>query len=89
MIAGSNPNNDVSTVKYATEYRVEWLSPAYLSQPRPTYTGLPATVDFGTTFMLQVTLLATATSVTGTAGFYERPQKKNTVTHSSPLGQSR
>jgi hypothetical protein len=39
MVAGSNPNGDVSTVKYATEYRVEWLSPAYLSQPQPSYTG--------------------------------------------------
>ncbi|KAF8509439.1 glyoxal oxidase N-terminus-domain-containing protein [Gautieria morchelliformis] len=64
MLAGSNPNNDVSTVKYATEYRVEWLTPSYLNGLRPTYTGLPATVGFGTTFTLHVTLPTSVTSVT-------------------------
>ncbi|EEB90980.1 hypothetical protein MPER_10739, partial [Moniliophthora perniciosa FA553] len=54
--AGSNPNNDVTTRNYPTEYRVEFYSPPYLSQPRPTYTGLPATVNFGSTFTLSVTL---------------------------------
>uniref|UniRef100_A0A0W0F0Z7 Copper radical oxidase n=1 Tax=Moniliophthora roreri TaxID=221103 RepID=A0A0W0F0Z7_MONRR len=56
MLAGSNPNNDVTTRNYPTEYRVEFYSPPYLSQPRPTYTGLPATVNFGSTFTLSVTL---------------------------------
>ncbi|KAK7062811.1 hypothetical protein VNI00_000304 [Paramarasmius palmivorus] len=56
MLAGSNPNNDVTTVKYPTEYRVEFYSPPYMSQPRPTYTGLPATINFGSTFTLSVTL---------------------------------
>lgn len=65
MVAGSNPNLDVTTVKYATEYRVEWLSPSYLNHPRPTYTGLPTTVDYGTTFKLQVNLPPGTTSVTG------------------------
>ena len=65
MLAGSNPNDDVSTIKYATEYRVEWLSPSYLNQPRPTYTGLPATINFGTQFTLHVTLPSSATGVTG------------------------
>ncbi|KAF8518687.1 glyoxal oxidase N-terminus-domain-containing protein [Hysterangium stoloniferum] len=64
MITGSNPNLDVTTVKFATEYRVEWLSPSYLNQPRPSYMGLPATVDFGTTFTLVVTLPPSATNVT-------------------------
>ena len=66
MIAGSNPNVDSTTVKYPTEYRVEWLSPPYLSQPRPTYTGLPATANFNGQFNLQVTLPAGTTGVTGT-----------------------
>ena len=65
MIAGSNPNVDVTTVKYATEYRVEWLSPSYLNQPRPTYTGLPATIDYGSMFTLQITLPPSATTATG------------------------
>ncbi|KIJ49203.1 copper radical oxidase [Sphaerobolus stellatus SS14] len=60
MMAGSNPNLDVTTTKYATEYRVEWLTPSYLNKPRPTYTGLPATINFGTNFTLQVTLNRTA-----------------------------
>jgi len=55
MIAGSNPNNDVTTVKYPTEYRVEWLPPAYMTRPRPSYTGLPATIAFGATFILTAT----------------------------------
>jgi len=65
MIAGSNPNDDVSTVNYPTQYKVEWLSPPYLSQTQPTYTGLPATINFATVFTLHVTLPAGTTSVTG------------------------
>lgn len=64
ILAGSNPNADVSTVKYQTEYRVEFYSPPYLSQPRPTYTGLPATINYGVTFTLAVSLPSTAESVT-------------------------
>ncbi|KAF4618750.1 hypothetical protein D9613_010182 [Agrocybe pediades] len=56
MMAGSNPNQDVSTVEFATEYRFEFYSPPYLSQPRPTYTGLPSTVNFNQKFELNVDL---------------------------------
>ncbi|KAG8685122.1 hypothetical protein FRC08_013288, partial [Ceratobasidium sp. 394] len=35
MIAGSNPNLDVETRKYPTEFRVEMLFPDYMSRPRP------------------------------------------------------
>ncbi|KAG9074290.1 hypothetical protein FRC06_010794, partial [Ceratobasidium sp. 370] len=35
MIAGSNPNLDVETRKYPTEFRVEMLFPNYMSKPRP------------------------------------------------------
>ncbi|KAE9407813.1 hypothetical protein BT96DRAFT_1037614 [Gymnopus androsaceus JB14] len=60
MLAGSNPNVDVtemnSTIKYPTEYRLEFYSPPYMSQPRPTYTGLPAIVDHGSVFRLSITL---------------------------------
>jgi hypothetical protein len=65
MLAGSNPNTQVSTIKFATEYRVEWLTPSYLNGPRPSYTALPSTIGFGTTFTLQVTLPSSATSVIG------------------------
>jgi len=64
MLAGSNPNLDVSTVKYATEYRVEWLSPSCLNPPRPTYTGLPTTINYGMTFNLSVNLPQSTQNVT-------------------------
>ncbi|KAG8731245.1 hypothetical protein FRC10_001947 [Ceratobasidium sp. 414] len=35
MVAGSNPNLDVETRKYPTEFRVEMLFPDYMSKPRP------------------------------------------------------
>lgn len=36
-----------------------------MTQARPTYTGLPATVNYNATFTLAVSLPSTATSVTG------------------------
>lgn len=56
MIAGSNPNLDRSEVKYGTEYRVEWLSPPYMSQERPQLNMVPRRVDFDETFELSVEL---------------------------------
>ncbi|KAJ7840224.1 glyoxal oxidase N-terminus-domain-containing protein [Mycena leptocephala] len=66
MLAGSNPNNDVTTVKYPTEYRrvLEFYSPPYMNVARPSYTGLPATINYNVTFNLAVTLPANTTSVT-------------------------
>lgn len=49
MIAGSNPNLDRSEVKYGTEYRVEWLSPPYMSADRPKISGVPKKIGFGKT----------------------------------------
>ncbi|KAK0445196.1 glyoxal oxidase N-terminus-domain-containing protein [Armillaria borealis] len=63
MLAGSNPNNDVTTTKYPTEYRMEFYSPPYMSKPRPTYTGLPATVNYNAEFTLTVDLPTSATNV--------------------------
>ncbi|KAG8694739.1 hypothetical protein FRC09_009657 [Ceratobasidium sp. 395] len=51
IIAGSNPNLDVSTQKYPTEYRVEKLCP-FLNLPdkfRPEITGLGPMLDYGST----------------------------------------
>ncbi|KAJ7607955.1 glyoxal oxidase N-terminus-domain-containing protein [Roridomyces roridus] len=64
MLAGSNPNNDVTTVKYPTEYRLEFFSPPYMNVPRPSYTGLPATINYNVSFNLAVTLPANTTNVT-------------------------
>ncbi|KAF8870522.1 glyoxal oxidase N-terminus-domain-containing protein [Mucidula mucida] len=63
LLAGSNPNADVSTVRFQTEYRMEFLSPPYMSLPRPCYAGLPETVDFGHVFELSVSLPSTASNV--------------------------
>ncbi|KAJ7224940.1 hypothetical protein B0H12DRAFT_1149823, partial [Mycena haematopus] len=64
MIAGSNPNKDVSTIKYPTEYRLEFFSPPYMNVARPSYTGLPATINYNVTFNLAVTLPANTMNVT-------------------------
>ncbi|KAJ7310945.1 glyoxal oxidase N-terminus-domain-containing protein [Mycena albidolilacea] len=66
MLAGSNPNNDVTTVKYPTEYRrvLEFYSPPYMNVARPSYTGLPATINYNVTFNLAVTLPANTINVT-------------------------
>ncbi|CAE6413572.1 unnamed protein product [Rhizoctonia solani] len=56
MIAGSNPNLDLSNVKYGTEYRVEWLKPDYISLPRPRITSLPERIDFMGSFRLDIVL---------------------------------
>ncbi|KAJ7272065.1 copper radical oxidase [Mycena haematopus] len=56
MIAGSNPNLDRSAVKYGTEYRVEWLSPPYMSKRRPQLKKVPKQLDFGRTIVLSVQL---------------------------------
>jgi hypothetical protein len=83
MITGSNPNGDVETRKYATEYRVEYISPVgnhvippsesdsvdirfrcsqpYMSQVRPTYTGLDATWNYGARMELRVALPPSST----------------------------
>ncbi|KAF4581352.1 putative PKS/NRPS-like protein biosynthetic cluster [Pleurotus pulmonarius] len=65
LIAGSNPNADfVANATFPTEYRMEFLSPPYMSQARPTFSGLPLLVDYGKTFTLNVKLPATVTGVT-------------------------
>lgn len=57
MIAGSNPNLDRSEIKYGTEYRVEWLSPPYMSTQRPVIaSGAPRKIPFGKTVQFKVTL---------------------------------
>ncbi|KAJ7247287.1 glyoxal oxidase N-terminus-domain-containing protein [Mycena rebaudengoi] len=61
---GSNPNNDVTTVKYQTEYRQVSLAQSLLTMELKSYTGLPATINYGTTFNLAVTLPANTVNVT-------------------------
>ncbi|KAG8791038.1 hypothetical protein FRC12_010289 [Ceratobasidium sp. 428] len=56
MIAGSNPNADVETRPYKTEYQVEYISPPYMTKARPSYTGLPATWNYGQQISLAMTM---------------------------------
>ncbi|KAJ6542841.1 glyoxal oxidase N-terminus-domain-containing protein [Mycena capillaripes] len=69
MLAGSNPNFDVTeanaTIKYPTEYRrvLEFYSPPYMDVARPSYTGLPATINYNVHFKLAVNLPANTVSV--------------------------
>ncbi|KAG9098252.1 hypothetical protein FS749_004276 [Ceratobasidium sp. UAMH 11750] len=58
MIAGSNPNTDVETRTYRTEYQVEYISPPYMTKTRPTYSGLPATWNYGQQIVLNVAVAA-------------------------------
>jgi hypothetical protein len=58
MIAGSNPNLDRSEIKYGTEYRVEWLSPPYISQDRPEITAAVQRVAFDEEFTLTIRQLS-------------------------------
>ncbi|KAH8106824.1 copper radical oxidase [Cristinia sonorae] len=64
MIAGSNPNLDRSEVAYGTEYRVEWISPPYMSAGRPSFgDGIPKKIGFGQTVKMQVQMPASASDV--------------------------
>ncbi|KAJ7749607.1 glyoxal oxidase N-terminus-domain-containing protein [Mycena olivaceomarginata] len=61
LLSGSNPNNDstffnMTPVEYKTEYRLENFLPPYMNVPRPSYTGLPATINYNATFDLVVHL---------------------------------
>ncbi|QRV74666.1 glyoxal oxidase [Ceratobasidium sp. AG-Ba] len=64
MIAGSNPNAEVETRPYKTEYQVEYISPPYMTKARPSYSGLPATWDYKQQIVLSMTLPATLNAPT-------------------------
>jgi len=55
IVAGSSPSGDVSTVRYKTEYRIEYFRPPYYSMTRPAFSGAPDMVDYGQEFELTVT----------------------------------
>ncbi|CAE6465995.1 unnamed protein product [Rhizoctonia solani] len=64
MIAGSNPNLDLSTIAFGTEYRVEWLKPDYMSLPRPKIVGLPERINFMKSFTLDIMLPKQTNTIT-------------------------
>jgi len=64
IVAGSNPNADVTTTKYATEYRVEYFQPPYMSMRRPSFKNAPPQINYGQTFTVSVTNPGHATAIT-------------------------
>ncbi|KAJ7983122.1 glyoxal oxidase N-terminus-domain-containing protein [Mycena polygramma] len=57
LLAGSNPNPVLNkTVKFPTEFRVQYLNPPYMSLPRPTLTGVPSKIAFDSKFTVSVTI---------------------------------
>ncbi|GAA5973363.1 hypothetical protein JCM11641_003093 [Rhodosporidiobolus odoratus] len=62
-IAGSNPNDGVSTTTYVTRYQVEILNPPYMSLSRPSFSGLPANLLYGKSYTLTVSVPSGTKSV--------------------------
>ncbi|KAJ7241370.1 glyoxal oxidase N-terminus-domain-containing protein [Mycena rebaudengoi] len=59
LLAGSNPNFVVNhTTKFATEYRVQYLNPPYLSAARPKLLNMPQKIAFDRKFTVQVQIPA-------------------------------
>lgn len=82
--AGSNPNDDVSSTKWPTEYRVEYFQPPYMSMTRPSYTGPPEKIFYGQQFTLQVANPGNAKKFTGRPWFFSSSRQEHDVTF-SPL----
>ncbi|GAA5952686.1 hypothetical protein JCM21900_000403 [Sporobolomyces salmonicolor] len=62
--AGSNPNDDVSTVTYSTRYAVEIFSPPYMTATRPTFTKGFARLLYGKQYSMIVSVPSGTKSVT-------------------------
>ncbi|BGP37435.1 hypothetical protein JCM10449v2_001341 [Rhodotorula kratochvilovae] len=65
FIAGSNPNDGVSTKTYRTRYNVEMLSPPYTSMTRPTFSGAPANLLYKKSYTLTVNVPSGTKKVQG------------------------
>jgi len=62
LVAGSNPNLDVSKIKYATEYRIESFQPPYMFTARPSFSGAPVKINYQDIFVVTVSNDGNATS---------------------------
>lgn len=56
MVAGSNPNGDVSTTTYRTRYDVEIFAPPYVSMTRPSFKNYPSNIYYGNNFTVTVSV---------------------------------
>lgn len=63
VIMGSNPNLDYTTNPYQTEYRVEFFYPPYMFKPRPTVSGVPSDIFYGTDFVFSSSAFANTAKV--------------------------
>jgi len=57
-------------------FRLEFYSPPYMIHPRPTYTGLPSTVDYNAKFQLKVDLPVGVKSISGRLFYLVRLEVK-------------
>ncbi|KAK7042275.1 putative fungistatic metabolite [Favolaschia claudopus] len=73
---GSNPNDDVSYKRYASEYRC-----SYMTKPRPTFAGLPSKIAYNSQFVLSITV------PTGSQNVYAILMDFGFVTHSVHMDQ--
>jgi hypothetical protein len=64
FIAGSNPNDGVSTTPYETRYDVEIFSPPYISMPRPVLWSLPSNFNYRKKYTMHARFPAGTKSVT-------------------------
>jgi len=63
VVAGSNPNADVTTDQpYSTEYRIEYFRPPYYFMQRPSFTGTPGKVNYAQVFTVTVSNPGKATT---------------------------
>ncbi|KAJ7165639.1 glyoxal oxidase N-terminus-domain-containing protein [Mycena crocata] len=64
LLAGSNPNRNVNmTVKFPTEFRVQYLNPPYMSLERPAISHMPTRISFNNKFTINVTIPAHAPAI--------------------------
>lgn len=47
MVAGSNPNKDVTFGQWGTSYEIEKFYPAWYNKPRPDVSGWPSSLSYG------------------------------------------
>ncbi|KAJ8514651.1 hypothetical protein ONZ45_g7827 [Pleurotus djamor] len=65
LLAGSNPNFEYTTnVTYPTEYRMEFLSPPYMSSSRPVASGFPSRIDYNEIIAVKIDLPSPPTHLT-------------------------
>ncbi|SCZ98627.1 BZ3500_MvSof-1268-A1-R1_Chr7-1g09222 [Microbotryum saponariae] len=63
IIAGSNPNDRVSTKSYMTRFNTEYLSPPYMSLPRPVLRSVPSSVNYGASYTIRFSRISKTSTI--------------------------